>query len=81
MLTIKLSFYILSLVSLIVGIFLAFNPELSINLQIKFYALINWKVEPISIPKEIRNTRAMGIFLLALLLIYVFYSINQRLIP
>ncbi len=78
---IKMAFYVLSSVSLLVGLLLAIKPQLAINLQIKFYALINWRVEPISIPKEIRNTRANGVFLLVLLLIYVFNSINQRLIP
>jgi len=31
-----------------------------------FYARINWRMEPISMPKEIRNTRLMGLALVLL---------------
>jgi hypothetical protein len=34
-----------------------------IEIQRKFYEKINWKVEPVSMEKEIRNTRIMGLFL------------------
>jgi len=36
------------------------NPSLAIRLQQKFYAKINWKIEPINLNKELRNTRIMG---------------------
>ena len=54
-----------SLVSSVLGLFLFFKPQAAIELQRKFYAVINWRIEPISMEKEIRNTRLMGIFLLA----------------
>jgi len=53
-----------SLIGLAVGAFMVINPALSIEIQRRFYYLINWKIEPISLSKEIRNTRAMGWFLI-----------------
>lgn len=47
-------------VCLAVGFFLLLRPELVIEMQRRFYALINWRMEPISMEKEIRNTRIMG---------------------
>jgi len=49
--------------SVIVGLFLFIKPSLVIELQKKFYEKINWRIEPVSMPKEIRNTRIMGLFL------------------
>lgn len=46
------------------GLFCAIRPEKAIKLQIKFYAKINWKMEPINKGLEIRNTRLMGCFLI-----------------
>ncbi|MDD4955701.1 MAG: hypothetical protein PHP17_06665, partial [Candidatus Omnitrophica bacterium] len=47
----------------LIGLFLAVKPFKAIELQKKFYAKINWNIEPISMEKEIRNTRIMGLFL------------------
>jgi hypothetical protein len=55
---------LLSLVSLCLGIFLMRKPRLAIQIQKKFYEKINWRMEPISMEKEIRNTRLMGGFLI-----------------
>lgn len=60
---------------LCMGLFLLFSPAAAIRLQQKFYAKINWRMEPISLEKEIRNTRLMGISLLgALLAILLFLA-------
>jgi hypothetical protein len=40
------------------------KPDLAIEMQRKFYATINWRIEPISMQKELRNTKIMGIFLI-----------------
>ena len=53
---------ILILASLIFGLFLLFKPGLAIELQRRFYEKINWRIEPVSMTKEIRNTRIMGVF-------------------
>ena len=54
---------LLSMVSIIIGLFVFFKPELTIEIQRKFYEKINWRIEPISMQKEIRNTKIMGMFL------------------
>ena len=48
-------------VSCAVGLFLSVKPELAIEIQKQFYAFINWRIEPISFVKELRNTRVMGV--------------------
>lgn len=65
----------------VVGLFLATKPRWAIELQKKFYAKINWNIEPISFEKEIRNTRLMGLFLIGLAvigIIFVLYRINPK---
>lgn len=42
------------------------NPSLAIKIQQKFYEKINWKIEPINLNKELRNTRIMGLISLIL---------------
>ena len=67
---------ILSLVSLamfsgagiLTGLFLFRNPGRAIEVQIRFYEKINWRMEPISMQKEIRNTKIMSLFLIAIAL-------------
>jgi len=57
---------IFALIALAVGVFMGFRPALAIEIQRRLYYRINWKIEPVSMPKEIRNTRIMGWFLLIL---------------
>jgi hypothetical protein len=66
----------LSAIGVAVGLYLTLKPFDAIELQKKFYAMINWRMEPISLPKEIRNTRLMGIFIIIFLLVaaYVTYA-------
>ena len=56
---------LISVVSLIMGTFIFLRPEQVIDMQKRFYALINWRMEPIDMAKEIRNTRRMGLILVA----------------
>lgn len=49
-----------------VGLTLILNPNLAIELQKRFYAGINWRIEPISLKKELRNTRIMGVLIIIL---------------
>lgn len=44
----------------VLGAIVFLKPRKVIDLQIRFYELINWKVTPISMEKEIRNTKMMG---------------------
>jgi hypothetical protein len=66
-------FIMIALVSLCIGLFIFINPTKAFEIQKKFYALINWRIEPISIEKEIRNTKVMGIFLIVFVLASCFY--------
>jgi len=66
---------ILFLFSLILGFLLFKKPELAIEIQRKFYAKINWKIEPISMKKEIRNTKLMGLFLVIISLFAISYIV------
>ncbi len=60
-------------VSITLGLFVFFRPELTIEIQRKFYEKINWRIEPISMKKEIRNTKIMGIFLVAVAIATMIY--------
>ena len=51
-------------IALILGALVAWKPRKTIEIQIALYRPFNWKLEPISMEKEIRNTRIMGIALL-----------------
>lgn len=62
-----------SILGLSVGLFLFFKPSLAIEIQRRFYEKINWKIEPISMQKEIRNTKIMGLFLIIVVLLTMTY--------
>lgn len=55
------------------GLFIFLRPKKVIQLQIKFYSHINWKMEPVSWGKELRNTRFMGLMLVFLVILAFFY--------
>ena len=56
----KIAIGVVGVVSLVLGTFLVARPRRAIERQIEVYRSINWKIEPISWDKEIRNTRLMG---------------------
>jgi hypothetical protein len=58
---------LLSVITLAVGVLLILKPSLAIEIQRRFYEKINWRIEPISMQKEIRNTRLMGWFIICFL--------------
>ncbi len=55
---------LLILAGMLFGIFILLRSALVIKLQIKFYEMINWRISPISMEKEVRNTKYMGMFLI-----------------
>ena len=55
---------VILLAACLIGLFLLLKPEAGIELQRRFYERINWRIEPISMTKEINNTRIMGIAIL-----------------
>ena len=71
----KLLFLLISVISISLGFFLFLNPALTIEIQKKFYEKINWRIEPISMQKEIRNTKIMGLFLVVITLLRRIFAI------
>lgn len=70
----SLTSILISVIGIIIGLFIFFKPELTIEIQRKFYEKINWRIEPISMPKEIINTKIMGIILVAVAIVTITYS-------
>ena len=66
---------LISVLGIIIGLFVFFKPILTIEIQKKFYEKINWRIEPISMQKEVRNTKIMGIFLVAVAILTIIYSL------
>jgi len=69
---------LLYIVGLFIGFFFVIKPALAIEIQRSCYAGINWKIEPISLQKEIRNTRFMGWFLIAFLIAALVLILAQK---
>lgn len=63
------------IISISIGLFLFLNPALAIKIQKKFYEKINWRIEPISMQRELRNIKVMGLFLIAMTLLTIAYVI------
>ena len=64
---------LVSLASVIIGLIMFLKPAFCIEFQKKFYAKINWRLEPIDMKLEIRSTRIMGLFLIVITLAAVAY--------
>jgi len=52
------------LASIGLGLFLILRPAQAIEFQKRFYFKINWRMEPVNMAIEIRNTRIMGFMLM-----------------
>jgi len=61
------------LAGIIFGAFVYLNTPLAIKMQMKFYKKINWRMEPVSMQKEIRNTKIMGLFLFIFCVLAIIY--------
>ncbi len=57
------------LASSAIGLFLILRPAQTIELQKQFYFKINWRMEPINMALEIRNTRIMGFMILGAVIV------------
>jgi len=66
---------LISACSISLGVFLFRAPARAIDIQKRFYSRINWRMEPIDMPKEIRNTRLMGVFLIVCVAIFLWYAV------
>ncbi len=52
---------ILAVITIALGTLVASSPKKVIDIQIALYRSCNWKLEPISMEKELKNTRMMGL--------------------
>ncbi len=52
---------VMAVAAIATGFFLYSWPKKAIDTQILFYRNINWKMEPVSWPRELHNTRLMGV--------------------
>jgi len=66
------------LLGIAIGLVMFFKPGAVIEFQRKFYEKINWRIEPISMPKEIRSTRLMGLFLVLITFLTIIYILNPH---
>jgi len=64
---------LISVIGIIIGLFIFLKPERSIKIQKKFYEKINWRIEPISMKKEIRNTKIMGMSVVVVAIATIIY--------
>lgn len=69
---------LISSLSILIGLFIFKKPTSAFEIQRKFYALINWRIEPISLDKEIRNTKIMGLSLVLIGLVTIVYIVLVR---
>ena len=60
-------------IAIVFGALVAWKPKKTIDIQIAIYRPFNWKIEPISMEKEIRNTRVMGLTVLILGILSLVY--------
>ncbi len=70
--------FAVAIIAIIFGVFLTLQPKRAIDIQIAFYRLINWKMEPVSMEKEIRNTRIMGLFVIICGIIFFIFIIISK---
>ncbi len=61
-----------ALLAFFMGMLIFLRPRETIEMQIHFYRLINWRLEPISWGLELRNTRLMGVFLMVMVVGIIF---------
>ena len=76
----SLGLMLFSLSGVVIGIFLFLRPVLAIDLQTKFYEKINWRIKPVSLKREIVNTKIMGLVTCVIsftgLLYYMFFCLD-----
>ena len=56
----------IAVIAIVFGSLIALKPKKTIEIQTALYRPFNWRLEPISMKKEIRNTRIMGLTVIIL---------------
>ena len=64
---------IFAAVAILFALLMIFNPALIIKIHIKTAEKSNWRTEPISMEKELKNTRFRGINLIAISILAIMY--------
>ena len=54
----------LAVLGILFGALIAWKPKKTIEIQTAIYRPFNWRLEPISMKKELRNMRIMGLLLI-----------------
>ncbi len=67
--------------SLAAGVALVRAPARAVELQKRFYLSINWRMEPVDYARELRNTRAMGVFLIVFVIASLCYAAARGILP
>ncbi|MFA5159384.1 MAG: hypothetical protein WC484_02645 [Candidatus Omnitrophota bacterium] len=62
---------------LVLGILSVVRPKQSIGLYQWIMKCFNWKVAPIDEPREVRNTRVLGVVLVVLSLVIFFMAFSR----
>lgn len=60
------------------GIVCFCKPSRAIEIQKKFYEKINWRIEPIDMAKELRNTKIMGQASMFLAILIIIVTITSK---
>jgi hypothetical protein len=68
----------LSTESILIGSLLFFKPSRAIELQRRFYEKINWRMEPINLPRELKSTKFMGLLLFVVGIATVVYILSAK---
>jgi hypothetical protein len=63
----------IAVVAVLFGTLLTWKPKKVIEIQIALYRPFNWRLEPISMEKEIRSTRIMGFTLIVIAILSLGY--------
>ncbi len=70
----EIIFIAIVFLSFMFSFFLIREPDRIFKIQQRIYRMINWHIEPISLEKERRNTRWMGMFMLIVTAAAVLYK-------
>jgi hypothetical protein len=72
---------VIAVCALAAGLALVRAPARAIDFQKRFYLSINWRMEPVDAAKELRNTRAMGVFLIVFVIAVLCYVALRGIMP
>lgn len=62
----SIAFIVVLIVCVLMGILFWALPDKAIQWQISFYRMIGWRIEPISMEREVRNVQGAGCFMACL---------------